>query len=179
VDPDALRAARLMDFYKADGTLDAAKGAEWLALQDERAGRLADERIAPIRQREQAAQSQANFHMAKQTLKAEYGVEPSDEALRAVWQNLGPDLTSDPRVAGIMGILAAGFDTVRNARKPSPVAPPASAPLLSEPSGGNPRTRPAMSAFEERIAAERGVSASKWQDFTKGYQPGKAMGLED
>jgi hypothetical protein len=176
-DPDAHEAALLMDFYKPDGTPDIDKGARWLALQDRRSGRLADERVQPILARTQQEQSNVNYHMAR-NIKDANGEMPSDESLRAVWQNMPPELTSNQQVAGMLAALALGMDRMRTPRK-AVVPPPANPPLVTESAGGNPRTRPQMSAFEERIARERGVSATKWAENTAGYQPGRATALED
>lgn len=177
VDPDAHEAALLMDFYKPDGTPDIDKGARWLALQDRRSGRLADERVQPLVQRTQVEQGNMNFHMAR-NIKDASGASPSEESLRAVWSAMPPELVANQQVAGMLATLALGMDQMKNPRRPV-VAPQPTAPPFSEPSGGNPRTRPALSAFEERIAADRGVSATKWQENTRGYQPGRAATLED
>lgn len=176
-DPDAREAALLMDFYKPDGTPDVEKGARWLALQDRRSGRLADERVQPILARTQQEQANVNYHMAR-NIKDANGEMPSDESLRAVWQSMPPELTSNQQVAGMLAALALGMDRMRAPRK-NVVAPQTTAPLVSESAGGNPRTRPQMSAIEERIARERGVSATKWAENTAGYQPGRATALED
>lgn len=177
VDPDAHEAALLMDFYKPDGTPDIEKGARWLALQDRRSGRLADERVQPLVQRTQQEQANLNYHMAR-SIKDANGETPSEESLRAVWQSMPAELVANQQVAGMLAALALGMDRMKAPRK-AVVPPPASAPPISEPSGGNPRTRPALSAFEERIASERGVSATKWQENTRGFQPGRAATLED
>lgn len=175
-DPDALEAARLMDFYKPDGTPDTDKGARWLALQDKRGERIADARVRPILQQTAQDQASLNFQRALQ-IKDANGESPSLESLQAVWQAMPPDLVADQRVAGVLAATALGLDRMRTPRKATvPVPPPA---LVTETSGGNPRTRPLLSPLEERIAAERGISATKWAENTRGYQPGKATVLED
>lgn len=176
VDPDAHEAALLMDFYKPDGSPDVEKGARWLALQDRRSGRLADERVQPLVQRTQQEQANLNFHMAR-GIQDVNGETPSEESLRTVWQVMPVADLADPNMARILAALALGIDRFKPRRPVVP--PPTSAPPISEPSGGNPRTRPALSAFEERIASERGVSATKWQENTRGFQPGRAATLED
>ena len=176
-DPDAREAALLMDFYKPDGAPDVEKGARWLALQDRRSGRLADERVQPILARTQQEQSNVNYHMAR-NIKDANGEMPSDESLRAVWQNMPPELTSNQQVAGMLAALALGMDRMRTPRKVV-VPPQGTPPLVTESAGGNPRTRPQMSAFEERIARERGVTPTKWAENTAGFQPGRATALED
>jgi hypothetical protein len=175
-DPDALEAARLMDFYKPDGTPDTDKGARWLALQEKRAERIADARVRPILQQTAQDQAAINFQRALQ-IKDANGETPSLESLQAVWQAMPPDLVADQRVAGVLAATALGLDRMRNPRKATvPTPPPA---LVTENSGGNPRTRPVLSPLEERIASERGISATKWAENTRSYQPGRPAVLED
>jgi hypothetical protein len=176
-DPDALEAARLMDFYRADGSPDLDRGARWLALQEKRAEKIAQARVAPILQQTAQDQAALNFQRAQQ-IKAPDGRSPSIESLQAVWQAMPADLVADPRVAGVLAMTAIGMDAMRAQPRPV-VVPPSSPALVSEPSGGNPRTRPALSALEERIAADKGISATKWAEHTRGYQPGRATQLED
>lgn len=177
-DPDALEAAALMDFYTPDGSLDAAKGAKWLALQDKRASKLADQRVQPILQRTAQEQAQINFQKAAQ-IKDANGESPSMESLRAVWDGLSdqPHLLADPRVAGVMSALALGIDRLQKPRaKTVPTPPPA---IVSEPSGGLPQNRPSLSNFERQVAKERGISETKWAENLKHFTPGRASALED
>lgn len=177
VDPDALEAALLMDFYKPDGTPDADRGAKWLALQERRATRIADAQMAPIRQRSQQEQASANYQLARQ-VKDVNGEVPSEASLRAIWQQMPPELVADPSVAGVMAALALGLDRL-NGPKRGPMVPMPPPALVTESSGGNPVAKPTLSPLEERIAADRGVSQTKWQENTRGYRPGRAMTLED
>ena len=132
--------------------------------------------MAPIRQRTQQEQANANYQLARQVKDAN-GETPSEASLNAIWRHLPPELVSDPSVAGVMAALALGLDRL-NAPKRGP-APPAGPPLVTESSGGRPHARPSLSPLEERIAADRGVSQTKWVENTRGYQPGRAMTLED
>lgn len=176
VDPDALEMARLMDFYKPDGSLDVDRGAKALSVLEKRSERIADERVKPIIRQTHQDQAQQNFQRALQ-IKDANGETPSLESLQAVWSTMPPELVADPRVAGVLAATALGLDRMRTPRKPSvPVPPPA---LVSEPSGGNPRTRPTLTPMEERLAADRGVAPSKWAELTRNYQPGRPAVLED
>lgn len=177
IDPDAREAALLMDFYKPDGSPDDERGAKWLALQEKRANRVAEAQMAPIRQRTQMDQATANYNLARQVKDAN-GESPSDASLQAIWRQMPPELVADPSVAGVMAALALGLDRL-NAPKRGPVVPMPPPALVTESSGGHPKARPSLSPLEERIAADRGVSATKWQEHTRGYQPGRAMTLED
>ena len=177
IDPDAREAALLMDFYRPDGTPDDERGSKWLALQEKRAGRIAEAQMAPIRQRTQMDQATANYNLARQVKDAN-GESPSDASLNAIWRQMPPELVADPSVAGVMAALALGLDRL-NAPKRGPVVPMPPPALVTESSGGHPKARPTLSPLEERIAADRGVSQTKWQEHTRGYQPGRAMTLED
>lgn len=175
VDPDALEAARLLDFYKPDGTPDTDKGARWLALQEKRSERIAEARIRPLVQQNQQDQAALNFQRALQ-MKDPHGNSPSRETLQSLWQNMTPELVADERVAFFLANTALGMDQMRSRKATVPVPAPA---LVTETSGGNPRTRPLLSPLEERIAAERGISQTKWAEHTRGYQAGKPTVLED
>lgn len=177
VDPDALEAARLMDFYRADGQPDVEKGARWLALQDKRSGRIADERVQPMRERTQHEQASINFQRALQ-IKDANGESPSRESVEAIFRQMPPELAADERVSMVLTLAAMGADRMKTPRK-AVVAPPSAPPLITETSGGNPRTRPTLTPLEERIASDRGISATKWQEHTRGYQPGRPTQLED
>lgn len=174
-DPDAVEAAQLMDFYKADGTLDVERGSKYLALQDRRSARVTDQAVKPFREQTTQERSQQNFNMALQ-IKDANGQTPTRDALTAVWKTLGPELTADPQVAATMAMLAHGATAMT--RKNGP-APPATAPVITEPSGGRTAATPTMSAIEERIAANRGVTPQKWAEHTSGYQAGRPQQLED
>ncbi len=178
VDPDALEAARLMDFYRADGTPDVERGARWLSLQEKRAERIAQQRLAPVLEQRQQEQAARNIQTVMQ-IKAPDGLTPSQEAAQAIFSAIGPELAADPRVAQLMGLMALGAEAMRRQPAKPTVAPPSTAPVVSETSGGNPRTRPVLSALEERIARERGISASKWAENVANYQPGRPAVLED
>lgn len=176
VDPDALEMARLMDFYKPDGSLDVDRGAKALSVLEKRSERIADARVQPIIRQTHQDQAAQNFQRALQ-IKDANGDTPSLESLQAVWSTMPPELVADPRVAGVLAATALGLDRMRTPRKPSvPVPPPA---LVSEPSGGNPRTRPTLSPMEERLAANRDIAPSKWAELTRNYQPGRPAVLED
>jgi hypothetical protein len=178
IDPDAREAALLMDFYRPDGTPDDERGSKWLALQEKRANRIAEQQFAPIRQRTQQDQAAANYQLARQVQDAN-GEKPSEASLNAIWRQMPPELVADPSVAGVMAALALGLDRLNAPKRGPVVAPPANPPLMTESSGGHPAAKPTLSPLEERIAADRGVSQTKWQENTRGYRPGRAMTLED
>lgn len=174
-DPDAVEAAQLMDFYKADGSLDVEKGAKWLSLQDRRAAHVSREAVRPYQELTAQQKSQSNFQAAL-TVKDAQGVAPTRESLEAVWRMMPTADTSDPQVAGVMAALALGLDRMKP--QPQRVAPSAP-PLVTEGSGGNVKARPVLSALEERVAKERGISAQTWSELTKDHTRGRSVVLED
>jgi hypothetical protein len=176
-DPDALEAAQMMDFYTSDGKPDVARGAKWLALQDRRNQRQTQEAVRPYAEQSQQERSQVNFMRAAQIADAD-GRKPSEAALREVWSNMPAELTSDPKVAGLLAMIAFGMDRVRT--KDGPVAPPVPPPaMVTEASGGTPRVRQVMSALESRVAAERNINQTNWMDRTKGFTANRPSVLED
>lgn len=177
VDQDAVEMAQLLDFYKPDGSLDVDRGKKALNTLERRATKIADQRVAPIIERTAHEQAQINYQRAAQVKDAN-GESASQEALQAIFRQMDPRLAADPAVAQILTLAAMGADRMRTPRK-TVVAPPVSAPALSESSGGHPQTRPTMSRFEESVAKERGIAPAKWQEHTKGFVPGRASALED
>ncbi len=177
-DPDAIAAAQLYDFYTPEGKPDAKKGAAHLRMVRQEAERITQAALAPIAQRTLQEQSDANFHAVLQ-MKDGDGRSPSVEAVTAIWKQVlsepeGLKVTSNREAAAFLAIQSFGIDRMR---KGKPAAPP---PVLeTEASGGVPRKNVEMSAMEQRIAADRGRSPSKWQEYNKGFQPGRPTVLED
>lgn len=174
-DPDALEAAKLMDFYRADGQPDTARGAQWLKLQDRRAQRVAQTTIQPMREQSAQERSTQNFALALQMQDAD-GRKPSPEALRTVWQAMPAEYTADPQVASLLAVTALGLDQVQ--RKSPPKAPDRD-PVITESSGGGPRNQASMTELETRVAQQKGVTATRWQEATKGFQKNRPSPLED
>lgn len=175
-DPDAIEAARLMDFYQADGSPDVERGAKWLALQDRRAAGRVAEAVAPMRQQTAQDQSAVNFQRALQVKDAD-GRTPSQESLRAVWSAMPPEYTADQRVAGILAATAMGLD--RMATKTGAAVPLPSVPLVTESIGGAPRTRAALTPLGEKLAKDRGKTQAQWSALGDNYRAGRPTVLED
>jgi len=178
-DPDAVEAARLMDFYKPDGSLDAEKGAKWLSLQDRRASKLADQRVAPILQRTYQDQAELNYQRALALKDPNTGESLDRRVFQELWNTMSAEEQANPHVAAVVAAAAFGMDRMTAKPRQKVVAPPPNAPIVSEASGGVPQNRPSMSRFEESVAKERGIAPSKWQEHTKGYQTGRPSALED
>lgn len=176
-DPDAIEAARLMDFYTAEGKPDPARGAAWLKLQARQAQKISQQTVAPILEHSYQQRSNANFQAAL-SFKTPDGRSPSRESLQQIWGTQDVKATADPNVVAILALTAIGADAMFGRGK-APIPPPASAPLVTEASGGVPRTRVPMTHLEEQVASQRGISASKWGELTKGHNSGRPSVLED
>jgi hypothetical protein len=174
-DPDALEAAKLMDFYTPEGKPDAARGAKWLELQDRRSQRVAQATVQPLAQNSAQERSTVNFQRALQMTDAD-GHKPNEQVLRSLWQQMTPEQTANPAVAGLLVSQAFGLDRMYGKRA---IPAPAKAPIETEASGG--RVQPAlkMSDLETRIAGERKTSPQQWSELTKNYKPGRPNVLED
>lgn len=168
--------AKALDLYDSTtGQLDLPRAKMIRSLISSEAKAISDAAVQPLQARNAQEQSAMNFQRALQVVDAD-GAKPSEASLRAVWQSMPAADTADPRVAGILAMTALGMDRLT---KRSPVAPPPQAPAVSEASGGNPTTRPALTDLEQRIAKERGMTQAAWQDRTKGFTRGTANTLED
>lgn len=174
VDPDAEEAARLMDFYKADGTLDLDKGARWLKLQDKRAGRVAQETVQPYAQTTARERSVSNFQKAV-AFRGPDGVAADPKVLQQLWAMHPAEDTANEQMAGAILIQALGMGTIRPKGPQPPVAPP----LVTEPIGGPPRRPTQLSALETTVATNKGIKPSDWAKNQEGYTPGRPTVLED
>lgn len=173
-DPDAIEAARLMDFYKADGSPDVERGARYLALQDRRAQAAAQHAVGPIQRTTAEAQADVNYARVLQ-IKDAAGNAPSKESVDAAWKLMDKKDLADPQVAAVVSVIALGLDRMR----PLPPAPAPHAPLVTEPSGGAPRGTTTLSPMQQRIAAQRGVSQADFLKQMQGFQPGRPTILEN
>lgn len=174
-DPDVLEYAKLFSLYKPDGQLDLDTAGRALAIAEKRAAQKAEATVQPYAQANARDRSLVNFQRASQ-LKDASGTSPSQQSLRAIWQNLPAEYTADPGVSSLLAAMAIGLD--RLATVPPPV-PPTHEPVVSEPSGGPGHGRVALSALEEAIAVQRRLTPEKWADLTKGHVKGRPMILED
>ena len=177
-DPRAMRIAQRLSLYTPDGKPDLESAQDVLAVAREIAVETSRQAVAPMVHQSMGAQSEANFRTVLTGLKDADGRPPTEQSLRAVWNAVGPQATSDLQVAGMLGLLAIGADRSLGGVK-SPVAPPAQQPAFSESSGGQPRPRAVMTGLETQIATDRNIAPTKWQELTKGHQTGRPSVLEE
>ena len=179
-DPDALEAARLMDFYTPKGEPDTIKGAAWLALQDRRSTRIADQRVQPLTQQTQLERANLNFQKAL-AIKDPAGNPINPQNLRAVWAQVqnepnGVNILADSQAAAFVAAAAMGLQTLTTQPTVAPVLPP---PLVTEPSGGTVGRRQTVTELETRVAAERGRNVEQWAGLTKGHVAGRPNLVEE
>lgn len=179
-DPDAIEAARLMDFFTPAGQPDAERGARWLALQDRRSGRIAQQAIAPHQQQTQVERANLNFQRAM-TLKDPAGNAINPQHLRTVWAQVlnepnGAAILADPQAAAFVAAAAFGLQGLTTQPQPAPVGRP---PIVTEASGGSGVRRATVTELETRVAAERGRNPEQWAGLTKGHVSGRPNMVEE
>ena len=180
VDADLVELAQTLDLYDpATGQPDVKKAAKVRALSTREAERVAQQQVAPLQQERLYQQVQQNYASAVNA-KTPQGEPVNRAVLDDLWRQAaaepgGMKTLSDPRSVMALVLMASGASQWTQGPK-VPVPPPA---LDTEPSGGNPRTRPSLSALEEKIAADKGVAPSKWAERVKSYQKGVSNALED
>lgn len=172
-DPEAVEVCRLLDLYTPDGQPDLKRAAQFLVISDRRSDRRVQQAVAPVHQTRFEEQSARNFHLASQ-YKDPSGRPVNIKALEQIWRTVPAEQSADPNVASILMATAIGLGYASG--KPQPLAPPP--PLVTEGGGGGARPKP-LSAIEQRVAKDRGVSEATWADATKTFQPGRANQLED
>lgn len=175
VHPADVEYAKLLDLYKADGTPDTDRAAKFRGLVAQEARTIATNEVAPIRQQTAQDQSAVNFQRALQ-IKDGSGKSPTEGNLRAIFSTMSPEETANPQMAGLAAMFALGLERMQP--QAPVVAPPANPPVYTEASGGIASAKP-LSAFEQRMATERGRTPQQWQELAKGYQKGVPTQLED
>lgn len=172
-DPAAEKAARLYDFYKADGSLDVDRGRAHLDLQREIAAQVAQDQVKPLATSMYTTASQRNLDVLANTPAAN-GVKPDRALLDQLWRSVDPSMTADPNLALAIHAMAAGFSK----HAPAAPAPPAGPPVVTEHAGSPPKGR-TVSALEKGVAANKGWSEEKMQKLSEGYVKGRTTQLED
>ena len=185
-DPELVQFAQDFDLYTTDDSgrvvADLEKAARIMGTLDRRAGRLVERTVQPLQQQTMQERAHANITRLVNT-QLPKGVRVSPQAIQAVRQQLGPEqadaLFADDRASVLMGALAFGLESMARPAAAPVVAPPATAPIVTESAGGQGQQAPRMSRLEEGVVRERGVGATKWQELTRGFQPGRSMSVED
>ena len=184
-DAEALAAAKLYDFYGADGKPDAARGRAHLTLVRQQAEQIAQQMIGPMQQQSQQERAQANWNQAIQAKDAD-GRPVDPQALTAVWRQIasepnGLTVLSDPRGAAFLVAAALGMERMSKKLGGGPVVPPPSQPpVVTEASGGRATPRgQTVSELEQDVMSRRKLSQQQYQDLTKGFNRGRSSILED
>jgi len=181
VDPEAEEAAKLMDFFKADGTPDLDRGARFLKMQQRRADQATAAAVQPLTESRQREQAQQNYqYLTQLTYKDGSKINPA--IVNAVWTQAmkepgALETLSNPQALGGLSAVILGVDAYgRFGNQP---APPPQAPVPSLASGGAPGDRPTLSALEKDVAAARGKTDKEFVALQKGFRAGRESVLED
>lgn len=175
-DTEAADVAKMFDFYTPDGKPDVQRGRAHLNLVDARAAKQAQSLLQPFAQQTAEERSATNFQRALQ-IKDVNGNPVNPDALRAVWRQMPAEYTADPRTAGVLAATAAGMAVLYGKKT---VQPPPNPPLVTESPGGAPRPKAApLTELDKTIAANRGLTETKFAELTAGFRPGRSNVLED
>lgn len=173
----ALLFARGLDLYTQDGSgnavPDVQKAAAILGIVEQIAEQKAGKLVMPVAADAARRASAANYQWALQQKDANGRTVPK-AVIDEMWSKMPLEHTAQPEIARTLWLTGLGMATANQAAQPA-VPPP---PVVTEAVGGNPRTRPVMSALEQNIAAAKGIKAETWQEHTKGFKPGHTTVLE-
>lgn len=156
-DVEAEEVAEDLGLIAADGSLDVNRARRYLDRQDQRNGKLVDQRVAPVAN---ATASQiANGHrLALKSRRHEDGRPvASAESIDAVANVLPPELVANPNVAQIMELIAIGLDQKTGRTPKAPVARMYDEPWLSEGAGRGPGSRSVLTDEDKRFAKNLGL----------------------
>jgi hypothetical protein len=174
-DPRAVKWATKLSLYTPDGKLDVDTAAELLNDQAEVAKQQAQTAVQPWMENTAQERSARNYHAAVNATGPN-GVKPDAAVLTNLWRALPANLTADPNVSTILQLAAVGAAAMGQRQQ---VAPQPNPPLITEGSGGQPRPAGALTALEQRVAENRGVSQTKWAELGTGFVKGRSSNLED
>lgn len=174
-DPEVEALARELDLYTPKGELDTARASKIIDRQQRIAQQAAAAAVRPVREQTAQQQSAANFQRAA-AVKLPDGSTVDPNALAQVWAGMPAELSADPQVATVLLAVAAG--AARFNGRPQ-VAPPGRPPLHTEDTGGTVRARPALSALDKRIIANRGMKEEDFHKATANFVKGRTNVIED
>jgi hypothetical protein len=179
-DPDLVELAQTLDLYDpTTGKPDVKKAEKIRNINRKEAERIAQTQVQPFQEQQITARVSQNYAMALNA-KTPDGEPLNRQVFDDLWRQAaaepgGMRTLSDPRSVMALVLMAKG--AAAWSAQPKIAAPPPA--LETEASGGNPRTRPSLSPMEERIAADKGVAPSKWEERVKSFQKGGSNALED
>ena len=182
VDPAHVELAQSLDLYDQNGNPDVARAAKIQAVMAKTAETQARQLVQPFEdQRVQAKAVEGYQYLA--SLKHADGTPIDRQVVDFIWQQAsqepnGMQTLGNPQSVAGLALMALGADAQWKARTPAAPAKPAP-PVFTEGSGGNPRSAPTVSAMEERVAKERGMTAAAWSENLRGFKPGATNVLED
>jgi len=162
--PQLEQMAKTLELYTADGKPDVGRATVLAEMIDAQATARTDqmikERVDPLAAQTASGQSAANYQRLLQTRLPD-GSQVDKEIFDHWWNALGAQHTQDPTVAATAVLQAIGQQVL--AGKPFKKAPPApGVPLVTDAAGG--RGGPVrLSAAQERIAKEIGVTPEQFK----------------
>jgi len=177
-DERALAFARGLDLYTTDASgqavPDTAKAASILGIVKELAKQESQQASLPVAQHMARQASIQNYQWAL-SVKDPHGKTLDRNIVNEVWKSMPIEATANPEIAKTLVYTAMGMERMNQQAQP-----PAPGPVVhTESVGGNPRTRPQLSALETKVAAERGIDHAKWAENTKDFVKGRTVTLED
>jgi hypothetical protein len=166
--------ARLLDFYKTDGSVDLERATKHQAMVRKEAERIAAASIAPIQQDAAFSRAQAMLEQAKAWKDPVSGEQADPKVLanmfnRVSKQQGGLDTLANPEAVMVLwgqAINLKRWGAAANGQQPpaQPAAPqpPPGPPVFVETAGG--QAQPVtMSAMEQKAARDMGLSDAEYQ----------------
>lgn len=160
-DTEAVELAKDLDLYTPEGKPNVEKARSILARMDKRAGKLAQEQVAPVLQHTAQQQSQVMLARAKAT-KAPNGDAPDPGILDQLWASSQPAVTTNPEGAKWLWTIALGLSSMNKKGGTTPAAPPPDPPLYTERSGGQEGATYRLNDGDKRLAKEYGMTEAEY-----------------
>lgn len=183
VDPAAIELAQSLDLYDQHGNPDVARAAKIQAVMAKTAEAQARQLVQPFEDQQIQAKAQQGYQYLA-SLKHADGTPIDRQVVDFIWQQAGQEQNGmrtlgNPESLAGLALMALGADAQWKGRKGPTTVPKPAAPVFTEASGGHPRSQPTVSAIEQRVAKERGMTDAAWSENLRGFKPGATNVLED
>lgn len=172
---EAEQYAKVLDLYKADGSLDVDRAQTAAKLNASLAQRQAAQAVAPFQQREAAQQSEYNRRTILNLKDANGNALVDPDALNTVWRTVDAETSANPQVATTLYRLALGLQAEKGMttrREPTPE------PTLSESVGAGKPGPETLNSVGQAFQRASGLNLKEYTALRETVKPGESNVLE-
>jgi len=173
IEAEAVEYAKDFDLFTPEGKPDTARAMRILKRNDERAGRLAKEAVAPLQQHTAEQQSKALYHQYVNAPEVN-GIKIDPEVLAQVWRTVPAHIAAQPNVAEVLYNTALGIQVRAGKGTKAPLAPVVTTESLGS-GGAQPES---FTHVDDKFLQASGMSKKAFTETRDRYKPGVTNSLE-